>query len=184
MIVVFITGNANKAREASSLMAPLGITVEQRDLGYPELQADTLEEVARHGIAWCMEKLKKPCFLEDAGLFIEALNGFPGPYSKYVFETIGNEGVVRLLEGAADRRAVFRSVIAYHDGVQAHIFTGEVPGEISCAPRGDEGFGYDPVFIPDGHARTFAEMGTEKKNQLSHRGKSLNKLINYFKEHT
>jgi XTP/dITP diphosphohydrolase len=184
MNVVFITGNAHKAHEASTLMAPLGISVEQRDLGYPELQADTLEDVARFGIDWCMEKLKKPCFLEDAGLFIEALNGFPGPYSKYVFETIGNEGVMNLLSGSEKRRAVFRSVIAYHDGMAAHLFVGETWGEISPEPRGDRGFGYDPIFIPDGHARTFAEMGTERKNALSHRGKSLNKLINYFKEHT
>jgi XTP/dITP diphosphohydrolase len=75
-------------------------------------------------------------------------------------------------------------VIAYHDGMAAHLFVGETWGEISPEPRGDRGFGYDPIFIPDGHARTFAEMGTERKNALSHRGKSLNKLINYFKEHT
>ncbi|HOP09597.1 MAG TPA: XTP/dITP diphosphatase [Candidatus Methanofastidiosa archaeon] len=182
MKMVFVTGNGHKFKEASLLFRDIGIEIAQKDLGYPEIQADTLEEVAESGIVWCMERLKKPCFIEDAGIFIDALMGFPGPYSRYVSETIGNRGILKLMEGEMDRGAVFRSVIAYNDGNDVHLFVGETRGSICHEARGQGGFGYDPVFIPANFDRTFAQMGTEEKNKHSHRGKSLNKLVNYFKE--
>ena len=180
---IFVTGNDHKYQEATTLFNGIGMSLGREDLGYPEIQADTLEEIAEEGISWCMEKLKKPCFIEDAGIFIDALKGFPGPYSKYVFQTIGNEGILRLLEGETVRRATFRSVIAYHDGEDKHLFVGETVGSIANEALGRRGFGYDPLFIPGDYDKTFAQMGTEYKNKLSHRGKSLNKLVNYFKEH-
>jgi len=86
------------------------------------------------------------------------------------------------LDGQNDRRAVFRSVVAYNDGSQVHTFLGESMGTISLEKRGSGGFGYDPIFVPTGHAKTFAEMVTEEKNALSHRGKSLNRTVNHFKK--
>ena len=180
--VTFVTGNAHKLAEAAALLSPCGITVRQADLGYPEVQADSLEEVALAGIAWCMEKLKKPCLLEDAGLFIKALGGFPGPYSRYVHETIGNAGIIRLMEGAQDRSAVFRSVIAYHDGTEPHLFIGETLGHISTRLEGTRGFGYDPLFVPTGYDLTFGQMEQQEKNAVSHRGKSLRAVVSFLSE--
>ncbi len=183
MELMFVTGNEHKLHEAKTVMKKVKWAVTQADLGYPEIQADTLEEIAHFGINWCIEKLKKPCFIEDAGLFIDALHGFPGPYSKYVFNTIGNEGILRLLDGICNRDAVFKSVVAYNNGSKTHIFAGEAKGQIGSEIKGDGGFCYDPLFIPEESALSFAEMETKEKNALSHRGKSLNKLMNYFREY-
>lgn len=180
--VIFVTGNSHKVSEAEKQLALCGLTVVQKDLGYPEIQADTLEDVAVEGIRWCMEKLKKPCFIEDAGLLIGALGGFPGPYSKYVHETIGNKGILSLMAGVSERNAVFRSVIAYHDGRQSHLFIGETLGHISTSLAGSHGFGYDPLFVPTGYDLTFAQMETHMKNELSHRGKSLRAFADFLQQ--
>ena len=120
--------------------------------------------------------------LEDAGLFIDALRGFPGVYSKYVFFTIGLPGILQLLQGAENRKAVFRSVYAYSEpGQKPVIVVGECNGTISTEPRGEHGFGYDPLFIPKGAKKTFGEMTIEEKNQYSHRAKALEKLITELK---
>jgi len=178
----FITGNKGKVKEATEKLRPLGFSVVQKDLGYPEVQADCLEEVAQQGIVYVQAKFHKAFMLEDAGLFIDALQGFPGVYSKYVFFTIGLPGIFRLLQGAENRRAVFRSVYAYSEpGQKPVVVVGECNGTISTEPRGEHGFGYDPLFIPKGAKKTFGEMTIEEKNQYSHRAKALEKLITELK---
>ena len=170
-MIYFVTGNRGKFEEAKGVLGD----VEQRNLGYTEIQADTLEEVAAFGIKEVTEKLTGPVMIEDAGLFIDALRGFPGVYSAYVFDTIGNEGILRLLDGAQDRRAVFRSVLAYAEpGTEPIFFSGELAGEIASGPRGSGGFGYDPIFEVGG--KTIAEMKLAEKNRISHRGASIHAL--------
>ena len=170
-MIYFVTGNRGKFEEARGILGD----VEQRNLGYTEIQADTLEEVALFGIREAREKLNGPVMIEDAGLFIDALRGFPGVYSAYVFETLGNEGILRLLEGASDRRAVFCSVVAYAEpGAEPILFRGELAGEIASGPRGSGGFGYDPIFEVGG--KTIAEMDLAEKNGISHRGGSIRAL--------
>jgi XTP/dITP diphosphohydrolase len=174
----FITGNKGKVREATEKLRPLGFSVVQKDLGYPEVQADSLQEVAQQGIEHVRAKLHQAFMLEDAGLFIDTLQGFPGVYSKYVFFTIGLPGILRLLQGVENRKAVFRSVYAYSEpGKKPVIVTGECKGMISNEQRGKHGFGYDPIFIPNDEKKTFGEMTIEEKNQFSHRAKALEKLI-------
>jgi XTP/dITP diphosphohydrolase len=174
----FITSNKGKVQEAKEKLRPLGFSVVQKDLGYPEIQADTLEEVALQGIMHVQARFKKPFMLEDAGLFIDALQGFPGVYSKYVFFTIGLPGILRLLEDIENRRAVFRSVIAYStQGNPPVVALGECKGTISTMQRGKNGFGYDPLFLPHGSQRTFGEMTTEEKNMYSHRSKALDAFV-------
>ena len=117
-------------------------------------------------------------------VFIDGLNGFPGVYSAYVFYKIGCSGILKLMKDFKDkkRKACFRSVIVYKKPKNdPEIFIGESIGVISKKPLGKYGFGYDPIFIPDGEVKTFAQMETEEKNQFSHRGKSLNKLLDFFK---
>ena len=180
----FITGNKGKVLEAKTKFSDLDIKIIQKDIGYPEIQVDTLQEVARFGVDYLQKKVKYHFIIEDAGLFIDALDGFPGVYSAYVFCRIGCDGILKLLETVehGKRKATFRSVYAYSEpGKKPLLFLGECKGTISKRVIGGHGFGYDPIFIPEDHAKTFAQMGTEEKNEFSHRGKSLEKLINYFK---
>ena len=179
----FITSNKGKVQEATKKLQSLGYTVVQKDLGYPEVQAERLEEVALQGVAHVQTRFHEPFMLEDAGLSIEALQGFPGVYSKYVFFTIGLSGVLRLLKGEKKRAAVFRSVYAYSEpGKKPILVVGECKGTIITEQRGTNGFGYDPIFIPAGESKTFGEMTMTEKNQFSHRAQALEKLVTELKK--
>ncbi|MEM4259108.1 MAG: XTP/dITP diphosphatase [Candidatus Thermoplasmatota archaeon] len=182
--IFFITSNPGKVAEASAKCKECGLRVLQKDFGYPEIQADSLEEVARFGVEYVRKKFNEPFILEDAGLFIHSLNEFPGVYSKYVFLTIGLSGVLKLLETSSDRSAVFRSVVAFSSPlIDPVFFTGETLGTITSYARGTFGFGYDPIFIPNGHTKTFAEMDSTEKNIYSHRAQALDKFLRYIQEH-
>lgn len=183
MRLVFVTGNAGKAAEAAAALKPLGIEVEPRRIPHPEVQADTLEEVARERARWLQGKLDEPFLVDDAGLFVDALRGFPGVYSAYAHQTLGWQGLLKLLEGEANRAARFEAVLAYMEpGLAApFLVKGVCPGRIAEDARGTQGFGFDPVFVPQGHARTFAEMALSEKNPLSHRGQALGKLAAWLR---
>ncbi|WP_461863091.1 XTP/dITP diphosphatase [Thermococcus sp.] len=181
MKMIFVTSNRGKVREAERYFSPMGVKIIQMKVEYPEIQADSLEEVAEFGIRWLKDRLDAPFFLDDSGLFIEALKGFPGVYSAYVYRTLGNDGILKLLEGVENRRAHFKSVVAYYDG-ELHIFTGKTEGRIIHDKRGRGGFGFDPIFQPEGFTKTFAEMTTEEKNRISHRGKAFRAFSEWLKE--
>lgn len=181
--ITFATGNPGKLSEARTLLRPLGYEVAQFDAGYPEIQADTLEDVSRYALQLLQGELSAPFMLEDAGLFVDALDGFPGVYSSYVFDTLGNDGILRLLEGvpADERSARFRAVLGYHDGTRPHLFEGVVEGAIATEARGEHGFGFDPIFVPgEGDGRTFGEMVEKEKSELSHRSRALEGLVAYL----
>ena len=183
-IIYFVTSNKGKLKEAKTRLSEVGVNAVQKNLGYPEIQADTLQDVASFGVKHIQKRIGSPFILEDAGLFIEHLNGFPGVYSAYVFYSIGCSGILKLLDGVDtdDRKACFRSVFAYGEpNKKPRFFVGECNGRISTQELGNQGFGYDPVFIPDGDARAFAQMDTKEKNSFSHRGKSLEKLVEFLK---
>lgn len=177
--IVFVTGNKGKFSEARSILEAKHIELLQNTGGYPELQEDDLEPIASFGAKWAAEKLQIPVMVDDSGLFIDALNGFPGPYSAFVENKIGNKKVLKLMEDETDRTAVFKSVIGYCEpGKEATVFTGTVEGRIAFEERGTGGFGYDPIFEYGG--RTFAEMGDEEKNKLSHRRRALDKFFEWL----
>ena len=179
----FITGNKGKVIEAEEKFKKINIKIIQKDLGYPEPQVESLEDVACFGIDYLKDKINHPFILEDAGIFIEELNGFPGVYSKYVFYTIGCNGILKLLKNIKNRKAVFRSVYGYYNKEKKiKFFIGECKGRISEKIIGNKGFGYDPIFIPKDQNKTFAEMNIDEKNNYSHRGKSLVKMINYLRK--
>lgn len=177
--IVFVTGNKGKFNEARSILEAKHIELLQNTGGYPELQEDDLEPIASFGAKWAAEKLQIPVMVDDSGLFINTLNGFPGPYSAFVENKMGNKKVLKLMEDEEDRTAVFKSVIGYCEpGKEAIVFTGTVEGIISFEERGAGGFGYDPIFEYNG--RTFAEMGDEEKNTLSHRRRALDKFFEWL----
>lgn len=167
-MIYFVTSNRGKFKEACAIFGNL----EMRNLGYTEVQADTLEEVVEFGMREVNTNLSSPFMIEDAGLFIQCFKGFPGVYSAYVQGTLGNDGILKLMEGKDDRRAYFRSVIGYVEpGREPMMFTSELHGRIGFQARGSLGFGYDPIFyIGD---KSLGEMEIEEKNKISHRGKSM-----------
>lgn len=180
MKMYFITSNKGKFREVNLKLAQAGYEIVQKSISYPELQAESLEEVVSFGLSSIKIKTKNPIIIEDAGLFIKALNDFPGVYSSFVFKTIGCKGILRLMAGAREREALFKSVIALKFKNKTKIFSAECSGKISKKILGKGGFGYDPIFIPRGKKKTFAEMTTEEKNKYSHRGKAVEKLAEYL----
>ncbi len=185
--IIFVTSNDGKLREFRKRLEPLGYTVEQRDIGYTEPQVTTMDEVVEYGLEQLMTRVEHPVVIDDSGIFVHHLKGFPGVFSAYAFRTVHYTGILKLLEGVEDRSAHFETVIGFGEkaanGIIVYrIFRGEVHGTITGAPRdGGFGFGYDPIFIPDGHEKSFAEMEPEEKNCISHRGRALDKLVEFLK---
>ena len=210
-MITFVTTNPGKVREAREY---LSTPVEQVAFDYPEVQAADLATVAARGARAAHRHTGGPVIVDDSGLTIDAFDGFPGPYSAYVQDTLGIERVWELARREDDRSAAFRGVVAYCDGtafeatpepvdterrgqdlgvderagattdeqvaeteLPVRLFEGVVPGTV-VAPRGESGFGYDPIFEYDGH--TFAEMDTEEKNAISHRGRALARFAEWY----
>jgi XTP/dITP diphosphohydrolase len=174
-MIYFITSNENKFKEAKEIFAEHGLEIEQKKVPYPEIQADTLEEVVEEGLKNIDDE---NVFIEDAGLFVDALGGFPGVYSRYVEDVLGNEAVLKLLKDVKERRAVFKSVVGYK-GNGIEIFTGTVEGTITDEQKGTAGFGYDPIFVPKGFNNTFAE-DFNLKMRLSHRKQAMESLAKHL----
>lgn len=186
--LTFVTGNAGKVRELQGLLAPRGIEVAQDDRGYPEVQADTLAEVAEAGARHLLASgLAPPFLLEDSGLFVAPLRGFPGVYSRHALDTIGCAGLLKLLADVESemRTAAFQAHLLYVDQAGAlHGFEGTCPGRIAERAAGAGGFGFDPVFQPRGHDRTFAEMGAAEKAALGHRGQAARAFLDFLDKST
>jgi XTP/dITP diphosphohydrolase len=206
-VLRYVTTNPGKVREATDY---LGSDVTQLDFDYTEIQSPELGPIAARGAREAYRHANEPVLVDDAGLFVDALGGFPGPYSSYVEETVGIERVHELAAAETDHRAAFRCVLAYCDGegfdaspdpidrddrtvaaatgpdgdaasagLPVKLFEGIVRGRI-VEPRGEGGFGYDPIFEHNG--KTMAEMSTEEKNGISHRGRALAKFAEWYPE--
>jgi len=147
-----------------------------------EIQDDTTENIAKASARDAVKNSGLPIFVEDAGIFVWALNGFPGPYSSYAYRTVGTKGILKLMKNVKNRDAYFQAVIAFSSPEEEPIcFIGKVKGKVSLKERGTSGFGYDPIFEPsEGDGRTFAEMSTEDKNRLSHRAVALRKFGEWY----
>jgi len=160
------------------ILSKYGVYLEPVDVRKVEIQSESLEEIAIYAATEAYSKVGKPVIVEDSGIFVESLNGFPGPYSSYVYKTIGLKGILKLLENEENRRATFKAVVALALGKDdVRVFKGMVEGVIANEIRGCKGFGYDPIFIPVGSGgRTFAEMDIEEKNMFSHRARAFEAL--------
>ncbi len=177
--LLFITSNAHKFQEAREILKPYEIKLEHFNAVYPEIRADDVEEVAKEAAQSLFEKTGKPLMVEDSGLFIDSLNGFPGAYSAWIFGKIGNAGILKLLGEEKERRAYFKSCVAYADSKMQETFCGTVRGTISKREIGSGGFGYDPIFVPEGENRTFAENET-LKNKISHRSNAFTDFAKWY----
>ena len=179
--VWFMTENQDKFREARSILDSQGIQIRQLKRAKVEIQDSSLDKIARNAIKTASIDRPGLLLVEDSGLFIDALRGFPGPFSSYVYDTIGLEGVLGLLEGRK-RSAYFQTSIAVGSAsLQPRTFTGTVTGSISRKIVGSAGFGYDPIFIPEGFTETFGQTSQEFKNNHSHRARAFLKFAKWYK---
>lgn len=164
----FATSNPHKVSEGNLVGKGFGIEFIQIDVPYPEVRDENVSVVAEEGAKFVYSKINEPVVVEDTGLFIDALNGFPGPYSAYVYRKVGCEGILKLLAGTERRSAHFTSAVGFCSSKGVRVFEGTIKGRISEKMRGNLGFGYDPIFIPEGYSKTFAEDHQLKTN-ISHR---------------
>lgn len=186
--IYFVTGNVNKYSEISELFKKENFkyTLKQKIIKTVEVQAETIKEVAQYKLESIRGQINGSYFVEDAGFFVDIpLNGFPGIYSSYVMKTLGNKGILKLVADYEKSQAHFTSIIAlYFDPLEKNFFfEGNVQGKVSETIRGSGGFGFDPIFLPDVLPnKTFAELTTEEKNKISHRGNAWRAFIKFLRE--
>ena len=185
MKIIFATNNAHKLSEVQAVLGDGYELVTPRQCGIEEdipETAATLEGNARQKAHYLYERTGLDCFADDTGLEVEALDGAPGVHSaRYATDghdfAANNRLLLKNLTGCENRRARFRTVICLIEGGEERLFEGIVEGRIIDHEAGTEGFGYDPLFVPDGFDRTFAEMTADEKNDISHRGRAVRKLV-------
>lgn len=188
MKIIFATNNTHKLSEVQAVLGEGFTLVTPRQCGITEEipeEQETLEGNASQKARYIHDRTGENCFADDTGLEVAALGGAPGVHSaRYATDghdfAANNRLLLRNLEGKSDRRARFRTVISLILNGEEHLFEGVVEGRIIDHEAGHEGFGYDPLFIPDGCERTFAEMSPEEKNAVSHRGRAVRKLAEYL----
>ena len=170
--ITFVTGNSNKVREFEQI---LGVKLENEAMDLDEIQSTDVSEVTLHKVRQAYEILKKPLIVEDTGLYIDDINGFPGALIKFYMRDVGCNGISAYHQLSPARA---ETVIGYHNGSEIQLFKGVIRGKISQSPRGSNGFGWDTIFIPEGkyNGLTFAEMADYEKNAVSMRRIALNKL--------
>lgn len=187
--ICFATNNINKVKEVQALLGDRFNLLTLNEAGiFHELKEDydTLEENSRQKAEQVYEVISIPVFADDTGLEVDALEGAPGVYSaRYAGEQKNDQDninkLLKELEGKTNRKARFRTVITLLINGREFQFEGIVNGTITESESGEKGFGYDPVFVPEGKNMTFAEMSAEEKNQISHRGRAVNKLVDYLR---
>jgi len=188
MKLVFATNNRHKLAELQAILGARFELLNLDDIGcneeIPEDQP-TLEGNSRQKAFYVYDKFGLPCFADDTGLEIDALNGKPGVFSaryagKDKDSNANMDKVLSQLEKINNRKARFKTVITLIIDGKEKLFEGVVEGKITKEKRGDGGFGYDPVFVPDGFDKTFAEMNPDEKNRISHRGRAVGKLVHYL----
>ena len=177
---VLVTGNKEKIREFKAVLGEK-IKFEILNAEKPEIQSEDISEIAKAAARFCAQKLGKPVVVEDSALMIRALGGFPGPYTKYVYERIGNAGLVKLMEGGKDRACWYKSAVGYCEpGKDAVCFWGEEEGKLAESERGRAGWGQDRIFIPKGSRKTYAE--TRKEGSVNEfRRRAIEKLKEFLK---
>lgn len=179
-----VTGNPSKVEETRRILEGLA---SERGLGpaemdhvsvdLPEIQSADLLEVLRVKGEEARERLGRPLVVEETGLELAAFNGFPGPLVKWMLEAVGAEGIARAAHALAEPRATARCAVLLLDGEREVVGIGETRGELVLPPRGSHGFGWDPVFQPDGHTLTYAELGDDTKDAIGHRGRAWQDLL-------
>jgi non-canonical purine NTP pyrophosphatase (RdgB/HAM1 family) len=177
MQIRFVTTNISKVREFQTI---LQVEVTQLPLHLPEIQALEVDEVVRSKAEQAYAQAGVPILVEDTGLTFSAWNGLPGALIKWFVDSVGSAGICEMLSSQKNRHAIAKCTLDLYDGKEHHLFSGMIQGNIAYEPRGQGGFGWDDIFIPDGYSQTFAEMTSEAKNSISMRKVALDKLQKFL----
>ena len=163
--IVYVTGNRGKIGSAKQFLEPLGYEIDNIKLETPEIQADDVSEVAKYSAKWAANELQIPVIKNDTGIYIKGLNGFPGPYMKYITQTLGGDGLLKLMEGISDREAYLKEAIAYCEpGCEPIVFEGITHGKIALQSSGEYGYGIiDHIFIPAGEEKTLGNFQDKQR---------------------
>ncbi len=180
--IVLVTQNEHKIEELTPIFEEFDVPFETTDIRKYEIRSNSVGNVCLEAAIQAFKALQRPVVVDDTGLYIEHLNDFPGAYAAYVLETIGLEGIIRLMKGATDRDARFDTGVGFANGRVSRYFIGTMFGEIAEAPAGKEGFGYDPIFIPENESRTYAELSLDEKVRISHRSQAFRKFLEWYVE--
>ncbi len=179
MKLFVVTSNSHKADEIRSYFQGLAEVVHVC-IECPEYRHDDVGEIAKEKASYAFSQVKEPLIVDDTAFYIDALSGFPGPYAAYVFNKLGNPGILKLMEDEKDRNAHFETAIAYADSSGIRVFRGTISGTL-VEPRGREGFGYDPIFEYEG--KTLAEFSVDEKSRISHRARALANLREWLQSY-
>ena len=177
--LILVSSNPNKAIEAERI---LGMPLLRVALTLPEIQAATVEEITWHKLEIARTKGYHRLVVEDVSLGFDELGNFPGPYVRWLLEAAGGQGLAAIAYALNNRAAKAQCCVAYWDGENGHVFLGECVGEVLVQPRGNQNFGWDPWFQPNGSKKTFAEMSDEEKDKVSHRGHAYRGLAAHLKK--
>ena len=179
--ITYVTGNWAKIASAKQALEPLGFKIENIKMETPEIQANDVTEVSMYSAKWASEKLKCDVLKNDTGLFVEGLNGFPGVYTHYADETIGVDGLLKLMDGLQNRNAYFKESIAYCKyGNEPVVFEGVTHGTIDVKKSGKYGWSWDFVFIPDGKDKTLSCFPDEERWKLWNSTEAYKELAKYL----
>ncbi|OGZ48532.1 MAG: hypothetical protein A3F26_03120 [Candidatus Ryanbacteria bacterium RIFCSPHIGHO2_12_FULL_47_12b] len=178
MVITFITGNPSKAEQ---LGRHLDYPIEHRKLDLPEIQSLDLREIIKHKAKEAYKQIQAPVLVEDTSLTFNALGRLPGQLIKWFLTELDNDGLCKLLDRYEDHSALAEVCFGFYDGDELKTFEGQAKGTIAKTPKGERGFGWDPIFIPDGRAKTWGEMDHEEQKETSMRRIALKKLEAYLK---
>jgi XTP/dITP diphosphohydrolase len=171
-----VTGNPGKLAEARRLLGA-GAELQAVEVDLPEIQSLDLEAILRAKAEEAWRRVGRPLVVEEAGLGLAALHGFPGPLVKWMLDAVGAAGIARIAAALGDTAALARCALLWTDGAASVLACGETAGRLVLPPRGGNGFGWDPVFLPDGETRTFGELAGAEKDAISHRGRAWRALL-------
>lgn len=176
----FVSSNPNKFREIEPILRQYGIVSQLIKMSIQEIQSESVHRIAEDKSTYAFKHLLRPVVIEDDGFYISSLNGFPGQYSSFVYKTLGNQGILKLMLNKVNRRAYFLSVIAYNDGRTLKMFSGKTQGMLSKVAA-EGGWGFDPIFLPKNTNKTYAELSRlNRKSFYSHRRKSIEKFSKWY----
>ncbi len=180
--LILVTHNKGKLREANRVARRYGISLSTpKYIGKFEIQSDSLAEISEYAAKEAYKHIKKPLLVDDTGMFIHALNDFPGVYTSHALERIGNGGLLKLMDGIKNRSADSKCALSFYDGKTFRCFVGRMDGSILRNQKGNGGFGFDSIFSPKGYkGKSLAELGMDDKNRVSHRGKAFEAFFRWY----
>ena len=180
--LILVTQNEHKLRELRPLFEEYEVEFETTNLSKLEIRSNDVERVALEAAKVAYYESKTRVVLDDTGLYIDALEGFPMSYAAFVLKTLGRKGILKLMDGVKDRKARFVTAVGFSDGETLATFKGIMEGSIAAEEGGQEGFGYDPIFIPEGYTQTYAELSFSEKIAISHRTKAFQSFLEWYCE--